>query len=94
MYITNKNHEFRKKLIDFSVKVIKLTKNIPKTQENIILSKQIIRSATSIGANYAESMFAQTKPDFIRCLSICKKETAETFHWLEILLILNPNQKE
>lgn len=90
MNTAGRNHEFRRKLIDFAIKTIRLTKVLPKTSENLIIFGQIIRSSTSIGGNYAESMFALTKPDFIHCLNICKKETAETLHWLEILLRLNP----
>ncbi|HVZ67780.1 MAG TPA: four helix bundle protein [Patescibacteria group bacterium] len=89
MLKTARNHEFRRKLIKLGIKIIALTKALPKTQENTIISNQIIRSSTSIGSNYTESMFALTKPDFIHCLNICKKETAETIHWLETLAILN-----
>jgi four helix bundle protein len=63
---------------------------LPKTPEGLVVFGQIMRSSTSIGGNYAESMFALTKPDFTHCLNICKKETAETLHWLEVLLHLNP----
>ena len=87
---TQKAHELRNKLVDFGIKVIKLTKILPKTPEGTIITHQIIKSSTSIAANYAESMFGLTKADFIHCLNISKKETAETFNWLEILLKLNP----
>ncbi len=87
---TEKSHEFRRKLIEFAIKIIKLTKILPKTSENFIIFTQIIRSSTSIGGNYAEAIFALTRPDFIHCLNICKKETAETLHWLEVLIRLNP----
>lgn len=90
MFATQKSHEFRRKLIDFAIKIIHLTKTLPRNQENLIIFSQIIRSSTSIGANYAEAMFALTRADFIHCLNICKKETGETIHWLEILLKLNP----
>lgn len=91
MNSTNKAHELRNRFIDFAIKVIRLTKKLPKNPENIIIIHQIIRSATSISANYAESMFGLTKADFIHCLNICKKETAETLNWLEVILKLNPN---
>ncbi|MBI2613500.1 MAG: four helix bundle protein [Candidatus Levybacteria bacterium] len=86
---TKQSHEFRKKLIEFAIKIIKLTKTLPKTSENMIIFNQIIRSSTSIGGNYAEAIFALTRADFIHCLNICKKETSETLHWLEVLLRLN-----
>ena len=86
---TKRSHEFRKKLIEFAIKLIRLTKILPKTPENLIIFNQAIRSSTSIGANYAEAIFALTRADFTHCLNICKKETSETFHWLEVLLRLN-----
>ena len=50
-----------------------------------VLSKQILRSGTSIGANIEESIHAQSKPDFIHKLSIAQKEAAETNYWLRII---------
>ncbi len=90
MYATNKSHELRRKLIDFAIRIIKLTKKLPKNPESAVITYQIIKSATSMGANYAEAMFSLTKADFIHCLNICKKESSETLNWLEILIILNP----
>lgn len=87
---TERSHAFRKKLIEFAIKIILLTKILPKTSENLIIFNQVIRSSTSIGANYAEAIFALTRADFTHCLNICKKETTETMHWLEVLLRLNP----
>lgn len=87
---TEKSHEFRRGLINFAIQIISLTKKLPKTPENSIIIYQIIKSSTSIGANYTESMFALTRADFTHCLNICKKETGETLHWLEVLEILNP----
>lgn len=87
---TQKSHEFRKELIDYVIKIVNLTNKLPKKQANLIITNQIIRSSTSIGANYAESMYALTRADFIHCLNICKKESGETLYWLEVLLALNP----
>lgn len=88
--VTERSHKFRRELIDFAIKIIKLTKKLPKTPESAVIIYQIIKSSTSMGSNYTESMFALTKADFTHCLNICKKETAETLHWLEVLLIINP----
>ncbi len=93
MSATEKSIEFRKKLIEFAIDIIKLTKSLPLTPENVIFINQIIRSATSIGANYSEAMFALTKLDFSHCLNICKKETNETLYWLEIIVRFNPKEK-
>ena len=87
---TERSHEFRRKLIDFAIKIIKLTKSLPKTPESAVIIYQIIKASPSMGSNYTESMFALTKADFTHCLNICKKETAETLYWLELLIVLNP----
>lgn len=58
------------------------------------MSKQILRSATSIGANIAEAEFAQSKADFISKFSISLKETAETLYWLDLLQESHYIQKE
>ncbi len=55
------------------------------SKHEYILSKQLLRSGTSIGANIAESEYAQSKADFISKLSIALKEAAETKYWLELL---------
>lgn len=83
----------RKKLIEFSISIIKLTKVLPTTLENKIVSKQIIRSSSSIGANYSEGVYAHGKADFIHCLVICRKKASETLYWLELLLNTNPQIK-
>jgi four helix bundle protein len=54
-------------------------------KKEFVLSKQILRSGTSIGANIREAEYAESKPDFIHKLKIALKETAETEHWLELL---------
>lgn len=84
----------KERLMDFSISVIVLTRNLPNTPENIIIVKQIIRSATSIGANYAEAFYAYSLIDFIHVINISRKETNETLYWLELLLRANPSKKE
>ena len=68
----------------FADRIIKLYKYIYKQQESV-MSKQIYRSGTSIGANIAESINAQSEADFINKLSIALKEANETDYWLERL---------
>lgn len=89
--IESKTTELEKRLKLFGFDVIKLFRILPKTEENKILGKQIIRSSTSIGANYAEAIYGQTRQDFLHCLSICRKEANETLYWLEMILLTNPN---
>lgn len=86
-----KPQELKERLIQFTIDVLNLIKTLPKTNENEIFSKQVIRSASSIGANYSEAMFAHSKIEFIHCINISRKEANETIYWLEVLERTNPN---
>ena len=66
----------------FSKRIVRLYKYLTQQKDETIISKQIYRSGTSIGANIAESKFAQSPPDFISKLSIALKEANETKFWL------------
>ena len=70
--------------MDFSVQIIELVKEL-KAKHESIMSNQIGRSATSIGANIHEAKYAQGKKDFISKLEIALKEASETGYWLELL---------
>ena len=70
--------------IDFSVQIVNLVKDLRAKHESVI-SNQIGRSGTSIGANIYEANYAQSKKDFISKLEIALKEASETGYWLEIL---------
>ena len=74
----------RTKSFDFAVETILLCKNLI-NQKEFILSKQLLRSSTSIGANIRESRNAESKKDFIHKLSISLKECDETIYWLELM---------
>ena len=74
------------KSFDFAVRIVKLYKLLCEQRKEYILSKQLIRSATSIGANISEALQAQSKADFISKLSISLKETSETKYWIKLLL--------
>ncbi|MBR4263820.1 MAG: four helix bundle protein [Paludibacteraceae bacterium] len=68
----------------FALRIIKAYKYL--TNKNVyVLSKQLLRSGSSIGANCREATYAQSKQDFISKLSIALKETNETIYWLELL---------
>ena len=69
----------------FSVRIIKLGKYLNEEKKEFILSKQIIRSGTSIGANVMESVYAQSLSDFHSKLKIALKEALETSYWLDLL---------
>ena len=74
--------------MDFSVKIIGLVKKLKDNKETII-SNQIGRSGTSIGANIREAKYAQGKKDFVSKLEIALKEANETGYWLELLFKTN-----
>lgn len=75
------------KTLAFSARVVKLHKHLTKEKHETIISKQIIRSATSIGANANEAVYGISKADFTAKLQISLKETAETEYWLRLLVM-------
>ena len=76
--------KLRTQSLDFAVSIINLVKDLKSKHESII-SNQIGRSGTSIGANIREAQYAHGKPDFIAKLQIALKEANETGYWLELL---------
>ena len=84
-------NEFGKSLIDkslkFAVRVVKLAQYLSVECKEFVVSRQIAKSGTSIGANIREAQFAQSGSDFISKLSIALKEGGETQYWLEVLLL-------
>jgi four helix bundle protein len=73
------------KSFQFSIRIVKVYKYLQNEQKEFILSKQILRSGTSIGALCREASEAESKKDFIHKLSIALKEANETKYWLELL---------
>ena len=69
----------------FALRIVKLYKHLADDKKEYVLSKQVLRSGTSIGANIAEGNQAQSKPDFVHKLSIAHKESFETEYWLCLL---------
>ena len=75
------------KSLKFAARIIKLNQYLIKQKHETIISKQIIRSGTSIGANANEAAYGNSKADFIAKMQIALKETAETEYWLRLLLL-------
>ncbi len=73
------------KTYDFAVAIVKLSQKLVSEKKEYVLSKQILRSGTSIGANTEEAIGGISKKDFIHKLSIAYKEARETKYWLRIL---------
>ena len=82
-----KDNPLLDKSLLFAARIIKLNKYLTKEKKETIIAKQIIRSATSIGANANEAIYGQSKADFIAKLQISLKETAETEYWLRLLIL-------
>ena len=79
-----RNDELSNQSLDFAVSIINLVKELKAKHESVI-SNQIGRSGTSIGANIFEANYAQGKKDFVSKLEIALKEASETGYWLELL---------
>lgn len=75
----------RDKSFLFALRIVKCCKYLQEEKREFVLSKQLVRSGTSIGANIREAEQAESKNDFVHKLSISLKETNETLHWLELL---------
>lgn len=80
------NNIIQEKSFAFAVKAVKLFKTLQEDKKEFILSKQFLRSATSVGANVEESIGGQSDKDFLSKLSISYKEARETKYWLRLLL--------
>jgi four helix bundle protein len=77
--------ELKERTKKFAVQVIKFVDGLKQSVSTAVLSKQIIRSATSIGANYRAACIARSKAEFIAKLQICREESDETIYWLELI---------
>lgn len=75
------------KSLHFAARIVKLHRYLTKEKHEGIISRQIIRSATSIGANANEAIYGSSKADFLAKLHISLKETAETEYWLRLLML-------
>lgn len=77
--------ELAKRLLDFAVRIIKLTDALPKTVVGKHIGNQLLRAGTSPGANYEESRGAESRSDFIHKLGIVLKELKESRYWLRLI---------
>jgi len=81
----DKEYNLEEDLEKFGERIIDLLKKVPKNTITIPIINQLVKSGTSIGANYMEANGASSKRDFKNKIYICKKETMETKHWLRML---------
>ena len=80
----NRENIIQSKSFEFSLNIIKLYKNLTKAKE-FVISKQLLRSGTSIGANIEEALAGFSKKDFLYKMSLSSKEARETRYWLRLL---------
>ena len=76
----------KRKSFQFAVRIVNLYQYLCNTKKEYVLSKQVLRSGTSVGAMIREAEHSESKADFVHKLSIAQKEINETFYWLELML--------
>jgi len=81
-----KNSPVYNKAFSFAISIVNLYKHLTSEKKEYVLSRQLLRSGTSIGANVKEALQAQSKRDFLAKMSIALKEAAETEYWLKLLI--------
>jgi len=91
---TKPKYDLEERTIAFSQQIINFSKSIPENSITRPLINQIVRSATSIGANYCEADEASSKKDFLNKIAIANKEAKETKYWLRVIVHAVPNVKE
>ena len=79
------NNAIEEKSFNFSIRIVNLYKYLTVDKKEFVMSKQLLKSGTSIGANVAEAQRGQTKPDFNTKMNIALKEANETQYWLKLL---------
>ncbi len=90
----DKQYDLEERTAKFAEGIIDLCQGLPQTAITKSTISQIIRSSSSIGANYCEANGASSKKDFRNKIFICKKEAQETRYWIRILAKCLPNKKE
>ena len=88
------NYDLEERTAKFGEDVVDFIKSIKRNSINDSSIRQLIKSATSVGANYCEANNASSKNDFRNKIYICKKEINETKYWLRILTRINPELKD
>lgn len=89
-----KKYDLEERTAKFAETIIDFSKKLPRDVINNPLINQIIRSGTSVGANYSEADEANSKKDFLNKIAIAKKETKETKYWLRIIAYTLPQFKD
>lgn len=80
-----KENIVKDKSLEFAIRIVGLNQVLATEKKEFVMSKQVLRSGTSVGAMVREAEHAESKPDFIHKLAIAQKEINETLYWLELL---------
>lgn len=83
------SEEMKARTKQFALRVIKLVESLPNTKNSAVIGKQLLRSGTSVGANYRAVCRAKSTPDFINKLAIVEEEADESMYWIELLIESN-----
>jgi four helix bundle protein len=88
-----KQYDLEERTLEYGKRIIRMAKSLPKNTINFKLIDQVIRSGTSMGANYREANETETKKDFLFRMRICRKEGKETIYWLNLIIEANPDME-
>jgi four helix bundle protein len=88
-----KNYDLEERTALFGEAIIAFAKRVPVTQVTRSLIDQLVRSGTSLGANYCEADDSESKKDFLHKIRLCRKESRETKHWLRMIAAAEPDLK-
>ena len=94
MMSVNERNITLNKSLEFAIRIVKLYKYLCEDKKEYLISKQLLRCGTSIGANINEAQAGQTKKDFIAKMSIASKEARETKYWIDLLIATDYLSKE
>lgn len=90
----NNKYDIYERIFNFIVEVLESVGKLPRTYSNQVITNQITRSVTSMGANSQEADGASSRKDFLHCLTITRKETKESIFWLRLIQKLNKNNEK
>lgn len=91
---SNKKYDLRERTAKFGDDIINFAKKIPESAITRPLISQLVRAGTSVGANYSEADDASTRKDFFYKIGICRKESKESRHWLQMIGTAVPSLKD
>lgn len=87
----SKHYDLEDRTLEYGKRIVRMCKNLPSLHINSNLINQVLRSGTSVGANYREANETETKKDFQFRMRICRKEAKETVYWLKLIIEANKN---